>query len=257
MEIGSEISSNINDYAKFNKYDSNLCTLNTSEIKSTSTLNAEYTFSISCEGNVYRGKVKIVDTVAPRVLLKNVSVGINGEVLAKDFISSCEDKTECSYSFKDEAKVKESLDKEGEYEVEIVAKDTSGNETVAKGKLTVSAAVADIYLICNKELNGFTETNKFGLVDSTFSKSTTRIYTFKLSDAEYSGLKESSANTEEITYKNITGKADFNDTDKTLSLTKTIGYDDLNKEVGSDLPLAYNELKAFYEDKDYSCSIGY
>lgn len=257
IEIGSNKSSLITDYATFNGIDYNVCSLDTTEIKETNTLNAEYPFAITCSGTVYKGTAKIVDKTKPEVTLKGVKAEINAEVKPEDFIDSCKDSTKCSYAFKDETKLKDDLTKSGSYEVPIIVKDEAGNEVEVTGSLTVNANVADLYLICTKGNENLTETNKLGIVNNEFNKANTRSYSFKLSSEEYQSLKTESSGKTEVTYKNITGTAEFRDEDTTLIISKYLTYEELNKEANQELPLQIGALKEFYVSKEYTCNLGY
>lgn len=254
LEIGSSVSIDINDYATFKNIDSSSCSLDTTAVTDTSVLNAEYTYKVICGALSYTGNIKIVDTVKPEVTLKDVTVAVNGNVSADLFILECADSTECSYAFKEEAKVKEYLKSPESYRVAIVVKDEAGNETEVTGTLTVSNAVSSVYLICTKE----NITTRFGLVDSTFNKVATRVYTFTFATAEeYNSFKTENSGKSEVTYQNIKGVPEFNDQNYTLTLTKNITYDELNQEAGSNLPLTAGDLRTFYENTGYTCSIGF
>lgn len=254
LEIGSEVSTNIIDYATFSNVDSNNCSLDTTAVTDTSILNAEYTYKIICGTTSYTGKIKIVDTKSPEVKLKEVTVAVNGSVLAEDFIESCTDSTKCSYSFKEEDKVKEYLKTPESYRVAIIVKDEAGNEVEVTGTLVVSNSVSSIYLICTKA----SEATRFGLVDSTFNKKATRAYTFKFATSDaYNQFKTNNSNKTEVTYEEITGTPTYNDKELSLTITKTLTYEELNNEAGSTIPLSAGDLRKFYEDKGYSCSIGF
>jgi len=258
IEIGSSVSTDKNDYATFRGIDSSTCSLDTSEIKDTNVLNAEYKFKIICNDKTYTGKAVIVDTVVPEITLKEVTVGVNGTVNPGDFISQCDDKTECSYEFKDATKVQEYLKEVASYHVPILVKDEAGNEKEVTGTLNVVEEVSTVALICMKTSNGVLETNKFGLVGSEFNQSTTRSYTYSFaSEEDYNQFKSENMNKTEITYQNVTGSPEFDDVKHTLILTKKVTYEELKQEAGASLPLPYGELKSFYENKGYQCKVGY
>lgn len=258
IEIGTSVSTNMSDYAIFDGVDASTCSLDTTSITDTSVLNAEYSYKVICGEATYTGTAKIVDTVAPSVELKEVSVASNKEVKPEDFIESVEDETECIYSFKDEDKVKEYLKEESSYHVDIVVKDAAGNEIVVTGTMIVSNTVADLYLVCSSNVNNLNVTNKFGLVSSEFNKVATRIYTFNFDNIEaYNSFKEENEGNSEVTYNDVTGTPEFNDDVLSLDLTVVLSYEDLNKEENTTLPLGYADLRGYYEGKGYTCSIGY
>ncbi len=257
IEMGSTVSSLITDYATFYGIDYNTCSLDTTDIKDTNKLNAEYPFAVTCADTIYKGTAKIVDKTKPEVTLKKVNAKLNAEIKPEDFIESCEDNSKCSYEFKDELKLKDNLAQAGTYEVPIIVKDESGNEIEVVGSLLVNANAADLYLVCTKGNDNFIEANKLGLVNNEFNKVDTRSYTFKLTNEEYQTLKTESADKNEITYKNITGSAEFNDENTTVVISKFLTYEELNKEAGVELPLQIGSLKEFYKNKGYDCNLEY
>ena len=141
--------------------------------------------------------------------------------------------------------------------MDIVAKDEAGNETIVEATLNVtSTAVASLYLVCLNNNSGVID--KLGLVESKFNKVATRIYTFTFSNLEeYNSFKNENKDKSEITYKDVTGKPSFVDDDLKLQIEFQRSYDDLNAEFETTLPLAYADLRSFYEDKGYTCNIGY
>lgn len=260
IEAGTDVSTNIKDYAIFNNMDASTCNFDTSEITDTNKVGAEYRFTITCGDKTYPGKATIVDTTSPDVTLKEVEVSINEDVTAEDFIAECKDISKCSYAFKDEEKLKEYLSTASSYHVPIIVKDEAGNEKEVTGTLNVSENATTMSLVCSKTSDAYEEVSKFGLLesDNTFNKSTKRIYTFKFNEKEeYEKLRDDNKDKKEITYQNMTGAPEFNDDSLTLTLTKKIAYSDLVSEVGSEIPSSYGELKSFFENKEYSCSIGY
>ena len=120
IEVGSEVSTNIDDYATFTGINSANCSLDTSNITDTSVLGNEYTFSVTCGANTYNGTATIVDTTAPSAVPRDVTVQLNGEVSPQDFVSSCTDATDCAYAFSDPEAVNEYLAATGEYSVDII-----------------------------------------------------------------------------------------------------------------------------------------
>lgn len=260
IEAGSVVSTDIKDYAVFNNIDSSTCNFDTSEITDTKAVGTEYKFIITCGDKSYQGKAKIVDTTVPDVTLREVNVAVNEEVTAEDFIADCKDATKCSYSFKDEAKLKEYLNVAASYHVPIIVKDEAGNEKEVTGILNVSENVSSLAVICKKTFDSYDEEIRLGLIeeDYSFNRSTKRIYTFKFSSKEdYEKLRDENKDKQEITYLDMTGAPSFDDDNLILTLTKKVAYTDLVNEVGSEVPSSYGELKQFFENREYTCSFGY
>ena len=254
IEVGGEVSTNIQDYATFTGMNGSTCTLDTSAITDTSVLNAEYAFHITCGTATYDGTAKIVDTVAPSAVPKDVTAQINGQINPGDFISSCTDATECSYAFSDVEAVNGYLTSVGEHSVDIIVKDEAGNTSTVSATLIVTEdEVAEYYLSCS--LNN--ENLRFGLTNTNeFMGSAVRTYTFTFSSSdEYNTFKTQNENQTEITYQNVTGTPSFDDATLTLTLTRKLTKAELDQEEGSTLPITYGELRQYYGGKGYSCTI--
>jgi len=106
-----------------------------SAIKSIDTTVAgEYNISINYDGEEYKSKVTVVDTTAPTLVLRNLSVVENEKVTKEDFISKVKDN-----SGKVTTKLKTDIKfgKYGKQKVVIEAKDPSGNVTTKEATLTI------------------------------------------------------------------------------------------------------------------------
>ena len=248
IEAGSEVSTDINDYATFTGINSSNCSLDTASITDTSVVGAEYAFSITCGAAVYNGTATIVDTVAPVVVLKEVTVQVGGSISPEDFIDNCSDASECSYTFEDESTVNGYLSTAGNYHVNIVVTDSSGNEVVAEGTLVVTEdEVPDLYLSCTMD----NETVRLGITDSTFTGAAVRSYIFTFDDINtYNTFKSANENSSEVTYENVTGTPTFDDANLTLTLTQN-----LTQAQISSLPTAYGDLRTYYDNLGYSCTL--
>lgn len=262
IELGSQVSTNINDYATFKGIDGSSCQLDTREIPATiDKLGAEYTFKVTCGDKSASGKAVVVDTTKPEVLPKEVTAAVDSEVKPEDFIYECKDSTKCSYAFKDEAKVKEHLKTPANYHVDIVVKDEAGNETVVMGTLKVIEKLtskifeeADMYLVCTQG----TTSLKMGINDDgNFNKSAMKTYVYKLSQEDFNNFKTESQGKDIVSYDDKVGSYELNETELTLTLNVVVDYDDLNKEEKTTLPLTTGDLRTYYTDKGYECSYGY
>lgn len=259
IELGGEISTVITDYAIFNGINSSNCSLNTTKIGNE--LNEEYPFTITCNGIDYEGKAKIVDTTSPEVILKEVTTSINSEIKPEDFIEACTDATECSYEFKDEAAVKELLKTVGIYknQVLIIAKDTSGNTTEVKASLIVgeeNTSTASVHLVCTKNNDSYKEVQKLGLDNGNVVGSIIRDYTFSFAnEEEYKKAKGENADGSEMTYQDISGKVTFDDAKFQFTITKTLTFEELKQEVGTDISTSFLDISTYFGSKGYSCEL--
>ena len=252
IEAGSEVSTNIADYADFSGINSANCTLDTSSITDVNSVGSEYPFTITCGASTYNGTATIVDTTAPVAVLSPVTVQVGGTVSAEDFVSSCNDVSGCSYSFANEETVKGYLNTAGNYHVDINIKDGAGNQITSEGTLVVTTEEvaevpeADMYLSCaNAE-----ETLRFGIVTSNFNGYATRSYEFTLSESEYNTFKSANENSSSVTYNNVTGAPSFDDDTHTLTITQVLSDDEV-----ADLPTSYLELRSQYFGDGYKCTL--
>ncbi|MDE5539832.1 MAG: hypothetical protein K2J20_05045 [Bacilli bacterium] len=278
IELGAQVSAEINDYATFNGINSSYCSLNTTEIKYTDVLDAEYDFTVTCNGKDYKGKAKVVDTIKPEVVARDVTVELNAEVKPEDFIESCTDKSACSYAFKDEEAVKNLMTQAGTTEVEIIVKDEAGNETTVTASLEVQESSttepdtsdnptdpdnnqtqlppASVYLVCSKDQTDYREVNSLGLNNGEFVGVATRDYVFTFSSSEeYQEAKGENVDGAQMTYKEITGKVAFDDNGFRITIKKTLTQEELNTESGTTLPTAFLELSSYYGSNGYSCEL--
>lgn len=258
IELGSEISTVITDYATFNTISSDNCSLNTSQIGNN--LNEEYSFIITCNGINYNGKAKVIDTKAPLVELKEVITNVNGEVKPEDFIQSCDDATECSYEFKNAADVKELLKTVGIYknQVIIIVKDTSGNTKEVNASLIVGeeSDTANVHLICTKNTDTLKEVDKIGILDGNVVGSIIREYTFSFpNDSLYKAAKGDNLEGSDMTYQDITGKVSFDDTAFKFTITKMLSYEELNAEAGQSLSKSFINISYYFGGKGYGCEL--
>ncbi len=111
----------------------------------------KYKVVINFNGKNYTTTLKVVDTEAPVVEVKELEITKDSEYNAKDFIVSCSDNNEkeCLISFKEETAYKDV----GTYDITIVAKDESGNATEKQTKLIIKDKTQKDSKNNNKEKN--------------------------------------------------------------------------------------------------------
>ena len=256
IEVGSEVSTNIEDYATFSGINSSECSLDTSNITDTNTVGAEYPFTITCNSVTYNGTATIVnnngDVTPPEVELKQVTVEVNGEVSPEDFIVSCSEE-DCTYEFSNPDMVAGYLATAANYHVDIIVRDAAGNSVTVTGTLIVSAEeVPDIYLSCTAG----NETLKLGITENNFTGNAIRTYTFTFDrEEEYNTFKSANKNNSSVSYQNVTGTPSFDDSTLTLTLTQTLTKAQLDQEAGSTLPTAYGDIRSYYVGEGYTCSL--
>ena len=92
----------------------------------------DYPVTYTCRGHEYKATVKVEDTTPPVLKVKPYTTDLVEEITPEKFVKEVSDFTETSIQFKD----RQAWDKEGTYDVQIAATDTSGNETVETTTLT-------------------------------------------------------------------------------------------------------------------------
>lgn len=108
----------------------------------------DYEVTIKVFRKKYKTTLKVVDTEAPVLEVKDINILTGKKYSANDFVKSCSDNSndKCIIEFYDLAtdqdgnKINyEDFSKEGSYEIQIIAKDETGNQTAPqKVKLTIS-----------------------------------------------------------------------------------------------------------------------
>lgn len=88
---------------------------------------------LDIDGEVYSSMLHVEDTVPPLLEVHDVESFLQVPRKAEDFVSSSEDATELVFAFRQEP----DLSLAGSQEVEIVARDGGGNETVKQARLTL------------------------------------------------------------------------------------------------------------------------
>lgn len=98
----------------------------------------QYRVKLIINRKEYTSVLEVKDSEAPILTLKEITT--SGTYEPSMFVESCTDnsKAECIYSFKEETMT--SYSQVGSYEIEIVAKDPSGNEVSAKTTLNITRA---------------------------------------------------------------------------------------------------------------------
>lgn len=97
----------------------------------------EYTFKVKYKNITKKGKITVVDTVAPMVEVTDLTIGVDEELDINNFITKCED-----YSMPCQVEYKNSKDEDnaksvGEYTFDIVISDLEGNKVTKTVNLEV------------------------------------------------------------------------------------------------------------------------
>jgi hypothetical protein len=257
LELGEELSDDIDDYATISGYDKNSCSVDTDDVSVGKI--GEYYFYVICGDNKVQGIIAIDDTTSPVVTLNEVTVLPNATVNAEDFIESCVDASECSYEFADIDMVNNSLKSVGEYDIEINATDEYNNTTSLIAKLIVSNNAPVKYLTCTSKAKTVDDidatmitTYRFGVDSSNKFYNATRKAEFTFNELQKYNNTVNSYD-ESVGINGVVGNASYNETLKTITLNSNITLDDFNKDMNVTIADDMNTIKAYLSIFGYTC----
>lgn len=134
FEAGTVLSTDVRDFVNNKVVDESDYTLMMASVYTEDnvlTKTGEYTFKVKYKNITKSGRIRVVDTVAPRVEVAELTVGVDEEFLVDDFVKTCEDYSKpCKVEYEDE-KDAEANKSEGVYNFKINITDQAGN-TVKK-----------------------------------------------------------------------------------------------------------------------------
>jgi hypothetical protein len=152
VELGTKLSSNINDYATgaINGYilDTSNVHLNSDGITDST---GEYSYKIINNSKIKTGKIIVKDTIAPKVTTKDLTVGVNEKFDTNEFLTECDDLSlPCTVTY-DNSSDATLNSKAGEYTTNIIISDKEGN----KVKQSVKLIVSDTTTLLSQKQNDF------------------------------------------------------------------------------------------------------
>lgn len=156
----------------------------------------EYNVIIEYDKKEYNTNLIVVDTKSPELKLKEVTQYTTDKLDINKFVDSCTDNSheKCILEFKEEYK----FNKEGNYNIVIKAKDSSGNEIEKTTKLTLKEKTVVKFVEKKKETNTITKDFKYGIKVTETTTTTYDLYsdgsiknkkTTTSSKYDYSGYK--------------------------------------------------------------------
>lgn len=139
VELGDKLSDDIKDYITCNNYDDYQIDLSNIKVDENgqTVSTGEYSYKITGNNVLKKGKVIVKDTKAPIVTVQSLTVGVEEDFSVSEFVTTCEDLSlPCKVSYEKE---KDSTlnKKAGEYTLNIIVTDMAGNETSKQVKLVV------------------------------------------------------------------------------------------------------------------------
>ena len=137
VEVGTELSKDINDYLKSGKKNSSKYKLYLDNVDVNSV--GKYTYKIKYNKNVKTGYINVVDTTAPEIILDDdVIVGTDEEFNPNIFVLKCNDYSlPCTVNLKNKSDL-EKIKMPGSYNIDILISDSEGNTREETVTLTVS-----------------------------------------------------------------------------------------------------------------------
>ncbi len=134
IELGSEVPTTVSSYVDKESIDEMAYNVDYSAINPN--VVGEYTFKVTYQNVTKEGKAIVTDTTSPEVEVKDVIIELGQEFSPNDFITSCNDFSNCYYQFEsDNTLVNNQI--VGEYDIFILITDEYNNPTRKKAKLTV------------------------------------------------------------------------------------------------------------------------
>ena len=138
LEVGESISTNVRDYITNKPLNDKDYKLSLDNIPYDSnyklTTIGEYTYRVTFKDTIKEGKIIVKDTKAPVVTTMDLTIGVNDEFTADDFIAICDDfSLPCVNSFDGNI----DTSKTGVFDVTIKTQDQEGNVATNKATLTI------------------------------------------------------------------------------------------------------------------------
>lgn len=142
VELGEKLPTDINDYISaknVNAYKLDVSNVSVDENGNTN-VRGEYSYKISRDGEIKKGKIYVNDTTKPVVETIDITVGVKENFDPSEFLKSCDDLSlpcVASYKNKDDISLN---DNAGTYDIDLIVSDAAGNSVTKKVKLNVSTS---------------------------------------------------------------------------------------------------------------------
>lgn len=200
IEVGSTLSSNIEDYLLSGKKNKEKYKLDLSGVDTKKV--GDYSYKVMYNKHTKTGKIKVQDTKKPIVELDSITIGVDEEFNTNLLLLSCEDYSlPCVVEFKNE-KDSKLLKNAGVYNINFIIKDALGNKVEKETTITVSASES---------------------LSSRMSN-----------DLEYYSNSEDDVELEQIFFKKL-DKAIYEDTEEYEGMIHEISATDFDKYVNGDI----------------------
>lgn len=215
----------------------------------------EYDFTITCNGIIKSGKVKVVDNTP--LALKTLYKAVGDTLEAQEFASLTNN---YSYEFTNPDELTEYLKTPGEYSVTIKATDASNNTKEGTAKLYVTENSIRGFLDCStnpQNISGTSitmqESDRFGISvndekANVYSGLGFVQYTFIFNDeVEYNTYIDNYKTNGEVTINNITSKdMTYDNATKTITLMNKLNNEELYNSYGEETFQKYTDILNYY-----------
>lgn len=256
LELGSTLSSNIDDYATITGYDKANCTLDLANVNLNKV--STYKYKVTCGKQEKEGTIIVDDSQPPKVTVNDLILTPNAALNPEDFIEKCTDASSCSYKFaEDYATLTEKL---GDYEVKIIVSDDFNNEATVVAKLTVSRNAPVKYLTCtSKEENleeipaSFVHSYRIGIDgNNTFYNAVkTSVFTYTTLEEYNSAIRGYDS---AVGIHGIIGTEAFNEAEKSISIKTNKTLNEMNEDLNGNLPNNEVVIRAYLSGLGYTCN---
>ena len=256
LEIGEDLPSDINEYATFKSISSSNCILDTNNVDTTKA--GKYEYSITCGNRSYKGNIALTDSKAPEVKTKTIVKKVDEEITAEEFVSECNESTNCTYTFENSEQVLNNIKQAGSYEFNIIVKDANENSATVPVKMIVIDSDIKVYLNCvlsdqtEEGFNGVVSyVDKIGISpESQYVGIYFKITEYMASsEDEYNKIKTNYETNKVWDINNGEGTPVFDDTNLTISIEQPYSGE-------SDFGTDYSSIKTHYETtKNYRCNL--
>ncbi len=255
FELGQTLSQNIEDYATITGFKKEDCTLDLSNVDTTTV--STYKYYVSCGNEKKEGTIIIDDTVVPQLVLNDLIVLPNTEIKPEDFVEQCIDASKCTFKFNGDY---QALTKNvGEYDIEIEASDAFNNKSVSTAKLSVTLNAPVKYLTCtSKEMSfdndkaKYVDSYKIGIDANNNFLLANRITKFNYQDSE-SYQEAIQIYEKSIGIQNIIGDESFSLATNTITLKSSKTLKDIENDLNGTLSKNMSLFSIYMEGYGYSC----
>ena len=237
---GQKLSEIITDYGNFNDVDLSLCSLDTTEVNINTP--GEYTYSVSCYKVKKESTITVKEFNNLKVTTKYIIKRVGSNLVAKSFVSGNSD---YNYAFVNDNPFNNTIPG-----FSVVEVDVSNNEGLHEKVYGFLDIVPENYLM-NIECKLDNDIDRI-IFDYNQERINNVIRIYEITYNTEDEMVNDIAMIQDglLTSHNHHGYAVVDYTNMTIRLINVLNDDSLD----ANYPKTYNEVKSYYESKNYSCS---